>query len=512
MATDKSISLVSGTTSFNIDADKVIYAKNDANSKAVLIYEKDNGVPSTPLTLTISVSALVALSTNILFSATVIPDSGINTAMCFNKYNVIKITSFGGQTKMEYDQKGVRNYTYTITGSTSTLSTAAKITIPVTDNLTGDTYYINGLNAGIVSQKPSSTGNLTLNSAVLVNPGTLWIPTETFDFSGGTHIDIAHGKVNTTEVVSGVVTAAGMGADPSLTLHVAGGTGTAAQLSFSSKVVSITGTPVAAGASYNVGDTVNPNGGTGTKPVFTVTHIQGVSAPAVGGAGSGYVTGDHVSPTTGTGTKPVYSVTASAGAVTGLTLLTPGDLTVRSTLGATVATTAVTGIGTGLTINLVAADFGALTVTNTTPGSLTVNPTAITASATTAVTGTGTGMTVTFVMGVNAIIAAVNPGNYTVNPTLTDNAVTTGATGATVTIVMGINTFTITDGGSYSVATSNPVSETNASGSGTGATFTASFTGSVTEILYDAKKNVPQHLLVDETPVEISTLINALIP
>lgn len=96
-------------------------------------------------------------------------------------------------------------------------------------------------------------------------------------------------------------------------------------------------------------------------------------------------------------------------------------------------------------------------------------------------TGTGTlfVINVTIAGGalsaINSILAA---GHYTVNPTSLSAEPVSGAglTGATVTIVMGVDTVSITKPGSYSVQPSNPVTPSATSGAGTGVTFNLSFT------------------------------------
>jgi len=511
MATETSLSLVSSDgTPFVLDVDKVIYATDDSNSKSILTYETGQGT-NLNVTLSVSTATLAGYATQALFIEATIPQDGSsNVNVCYNNSRVIEISDWNGHSKVLYNSNLPEVADVKVlNASPSTVNTNCTTTIALTNNTTSTTFYANPSYFENITEITSATSaNKSLNSAVLAAAGTAWIPTETFNFAGGTHSHIATGIVDTTKLVSGAVTAAGTSADPTVQLIVAGGTSSVvAEMEFNSKVVSITATPDDAGAGYAPGDTVNPDGGTGTEAVFTVTSTKVITVDVVGVGSGGTPGAATITGTTGTGTKFQCAVTIDGGgsisAVGAITLagnytVNPTDITVEPVTGGSLS---------GATVIL---KMGVKTLSLTTAGVYTVNPTSIAVSETTAVTGTGTGMLCTFVMGVNAIISITNAGSYTVNPTLTNNAVTNGATGATVTIVMGINTFSITDGGAYTVAPSNPVSSTGASASGIGATFTATFSNSVTKILFNDKSSAaPYPLLVNETPVEVAALINA---
>ena len=438
MATATSLSLVSSDgTPFVLDVDKVVYATDDSNSKAILTYETGEGT-NLNVTLSVSTATLQGYATQALVILSTIPLQGGGAVnVCYNNSRVIKVSTWNAITKILYSANLSEVAEEKVINDTaSNVNTAVATTIALTDNATSTVFYANPSYFESISEITSaSSTNKSLTSATLAGAGTGWIPTETFNFAGGTHTHIATGIVDTTKLISGTVTAAGTAADPTSGLNVAGGTATTtAKMSFNSKFI---------------------------------------SAPSVNfGGTTGYTTGDHIGlDLDGTGTPAIFSVTANGGGVvTGLSIVFGGVYTVNPTFGTELATTVVTGGG---------------------DGTLTVDATIVK-------------------MGVNAILQVIPAGSYTVNPTLTNNAVTDGATGATVTIVMGINTFSITDGGAYSVAPSNPVSSTGASASGVGATFTTTFSNSVTKVLFNDKTSAaPYPLLVNETPIEVAALINA---
>jgi hypothetical protein len=517
MATLAILSLVTSTgTNLSLETNKVVYAHNDANSNAVLTYV-DNGGRVQVVTLTVSTATLQGYSTGVLFTVSIINTDLSTTTWCLNNGRVIKITpTIGGLCRVVYWNEATSEpIVLNVNASASTVSTNCTQTYPVTDNRTGQLYYINkGFTGNITAE--TETG-LDLSSAIVVSRGTAMVAgTTTLTLTGGTKTTDATVLVTNTEVAgsTGTIVDAGTTMVAGTTvLTTTTGIGTAATFMVTNtKAVSVTATPVAAGNGYNVGDTIKPNGGTGTNSVFTVTHIKVSTAPAVNVGGSGFVTGNTVSFTTdGTGTPALFTVTAVAGVVTALTAITnAGDYTVRPALNAAKAMTAVTGIGTGLTVVLAASCFGGLTIGLTTAGDYTVNPTSTTASATTFLTGTGTGLTATFVMGAKTA-TVLTRGDFTVNPTLTAGATTGGGNDATITVVMGAKTVSVSNAGIYTAAPANPVSTT---GGGGDATITATFSnGTITGaiIKYDGKRNASYETLkVNNTQAALVTAINAL--
>lgn len=437
MATLTNLSLTtSDGTPFNLDANKIIYGYDDANSKCNLTYALDKGVNDTQI-LSIDTNTLYSMSTDILFYDDVLDENGnfIKTTL-FCGANVIKIYGTG---QMSYNNNvSSELQEFYLDNSNVRISEEVKTTIALTDHASGTAYYANGLNMGGISEIADST------------------------------------STNTT-LVSAVVAAAGTGVGDAATGTVVGGTfGTAAKLKVdTTKPVSLATN--AAGSSYNVADTILTAGGTAsTHATLTVTHVKIVALPAIAAAGNGYNVGDTFTLTTGTGTQEIFTVaTLTGGAGTGVATFTRNsgsDYTVRPTLSGTAATTHTSGTGNNaLTLVLVAADFGVKTTSITIAGSYTVG-----------------------------------------SATFTQNTTSGSGTGATFnTVVYGVNTFHITDGGDYSAAPTNPVSVTLSAGSGF--TITGTFSGSITNIQFDNKQSATlEILLVNETPTEIQTAINAL--
>jgi hypothetical protein len=437
MATLNSLSVTTSTgETFLLQLTAVVNFYDKA-SKAVLTFMQNENTQKT-VTLTISSATLrTNLNTTYLNSVTFVNPNGTTKLLYINMRRIVVVTSSAKYTGVNaaityYDGFSSPTTQYYVTDIASTVAALYARIFAVNQNVTATVFYINADYVTNVVNNPQGS-QLTLTSATLAGAGTAWIPTETFDFAGGTEIADAKGVVNTTRLVTGTVTAAGTGADPTLLLRVGGGAGASVgKMSFSSKVVTKPAV-ASAGNGYNVGDTFKFNDGTGVNVVFTVATLTG-------GAGTGIAT---------------YNITSA------------GAFTVNPTLGATRATTTLTGGGSGAQLNVILADFG-----------------------------------------VNAIISVTTGGSYTTNPILVNNAVTLGATGATVTIVMGINTFSITDGGSYSVKPTNPISEDNASGTGTGATFTGKFaSGGSTIFVNDTIGTEAKQYNVEQTPVEIEALI-----
>lgn len=94
----------------------------------------------------------------------------------------------------------------------------------------------------------------------------------------------------------------------------------------------------------------------------------------------------------------------------------------------------------------------------------------------TGTTGTGTKFTASVTVAGGAITAVLSitlRGSYSVNPTsLAAEPVTGGSvTGATLAVVMGVSTVTISTAGNAFFASTNGVTQSATSGSGTGATF-----------------------------------------
>lgn len=250
-------------------------------------------------------------------------------------------------------------------------------------------------------------------------------------------------------------------------------------------VVSSSGSGVTAASSiitsvvstYEPADTVTMAGGTYLTPaVLTVTNTRLVSillnSPGVGN----YAPTNTINLSGGTmsttavltvSTTKVVSATVAAGGAGG----TDGTRTATGT----------TGTGTKFQAEVTVAG-GAVTAVNsiTVAGSYTVNPTTPANEPVTG-TGIGAGAQLNVVLGVDTF-AITNRGVFTANPsggTMTQASSSGTGTGATFQqAILGPNAMSVTTPGVYSVTPSNPVAQLSSSGLGLGATFTLTF-GSV---------------------------------
>jgi hypothetical protein len=146
-----------------------------------------------------------------------------------------------------------------------------------------------------------------------------------------------------------------------------------------------------------------------------------------------------------------------------------------------VTLTGTTGTGTKFqatgTINGSGVLTGALVVS--VAGDYTVNPTNL-ASEPVTNNASATGIVVSVVMGVKTVTVA-NGGAFTANNTtaggITQASTSGSGTGVTFTLTAakyGVNTYTVQNAGLYSVLPSNPISQGSTSGSGSGFQLTAS--------------------------------------
>jgi hypothetical protein len=257
---------------------------------------------------------------------------------------------------------------------------------------------------------------------------------------------------NVTQADPGVVTAAG------------GGSGTAA-------------TPVntAVVSSYAAGDTITLAGGVPITPaVLSITDTILLST-ALNAPGTGYAPGDTV--TLAGGTHSIAAiVTLSTTNVVSASLAAAGS---GGTPGAAVVT-GTTGTGTKFQADVTISAGGIIASVDSiaVSGSYTVNPTSLTNEP---VTGGGlVGAQLNITMGANTIFVS-NGGNYTVNPagaTFTQASSSGPGTGATFqSAIFGPLDVTFSVAGAYSTLPSNPVSQASTSGSGLGAEFNVTWTG-----------------------------------
>lgn len=202
------------------------------------------------------------------------------------------------------------------------------------------------------------------------------------------------------------------------------GNGSGAVLEGTMKAVSAT--VAAAGTGYAPSDTITITGGTHTiNSIFTVSRTKLVSI-AVNAGGSNYLVGDTITLAGGTATtKAILTVSSvSGGAVTGVTITNAGSYSANSTSFTQYATS---GVGSGATFDT--GVFGVNTVTVSTPGAYTALPSSPVAQG--ATSGSGTSATLTVLWGVLSIAVSDGGSGYDSTSVLsvTGGGGTGGATG-----------------------------------------------------------------------------------
>lgn len=223
-------------------------------------------------------------------------------------------------------------------------------------------------------------------------------------------------------------------------------------------------------ASYAPGDLVTLAGGTFSVPAqvaITNTKLIGL---AVNVGGQAYIPADTITLTGGVQSTPVSLtlLTTKVSALPGITNAgtggTPGTATVTGT----------TGTGTKFQATVTISPGGIITSVDSLilPGSYTVNPASLTNAP---VTGGGlTGAQLSILMGVNTF-TITNPGVFTNNPfagQFTQNTTSGIGVGATFQFaLMAPNAVTVPVPGNYTVFPANPVGQASTTGTGVGALF-----------------------------------------
>jgi hypothetical protein len=221
-------------------------------------------------------------------------------------------------------------------------------------------------------------------------------------------------------------------------------------------------------SSYQPNDIVTLAGGSAPVQVaVTNTRLAGVTPNA---PGTGYVPGDTYGPAGGTQTTPAQLTIASTKLV-GAAISNPGN---GGANGAAVLT-GTTGTGAKFQVNVTIAN-GAIASVNSIAqvGAYTVNPVNLAAEP---VTGAGlVGAALTLVMGVNAV-TVTNGGVFTANAVSFTQGATSGAgAGATFNApIFAPNTVSLVAGGAYTVLPPAPVAQASTTGQGAGALFAPSW-------------------------------------
>jgi hypothetical protein len=248
-----------------------------------------------------------------------------------------------------------------------------------------------------------------------------------------------------------VEAAAGTGYVPQDEITLTGGTFNRAMTLRVDSTELISAAISAIGAGYAVDDVLTLAGGQqATSPTVTVATIQLASA-ALNAAGTGYAPGNVATLASGTFTTAATVTVATTKVVSATVAVGGAD----GTDGAGVIVEGTTGTGTKFRASVtVTAGAIASIQSITVGGAYTVNPTDIANEPVTAVTG-GAGLTgaeLTVVMGVDTF-TITNRGNYTVgSATFTQNGATTPAGGTGMTLQtgsFGVRTFTVTTGGEF---------------------------------------------------------------
>lgn len=292
-----------------------------------------------------------------------------------------------------------------------------------------------------------------------------------------------YARLGTPAEGTAAIAAAGTGYVEGEVVTLAGGTFTTAMEVTAATLQLISASVNAIGTGYAKDDTITLAGGTfSAAGVATVATTQLASA-ALNAAGTGYVPADTITLAGGTfttaavltvATTKVVSATVAAGGAGDL-----GD-------GAGVIVEGTTGTGTKFRASVTIAGNAIASVQSiTVAGSYTVNPTAIANEPVTYISGAASGTELTgaqlnVVMGVDTFTITTR-GNYTVETAAFTQGATSGS-GVDATFntgLYGVRTVTISTPGVYTV-TSAALTQTSTTGSGTGATFNSASFGLLT--------------------------------
>jgi hypothetical protein len=291
-----------------------------------------------------------------------------------------------------------------------------------------------------------------------------------------------------TEVVFALTDISGSGNPPAINLGFEGTFRDYIDSTSTTTYSPLTATPFAPGTGYVPGDVLTLTGGTHAGSAVTLTLTDTLLASsALNAPGTGYAPGDKITVSGGVAvTKAILAVATTKLVSTALnvagTVYAPADTITLA--GGTHSTAAILTVST---VKLVSAAIhsggGGTGYGNTTTFNVTVfGGTAGTAAVVHVTTNSG-GVVTT----INSI---TTPGSYTVLPTLSGNAVTGDdgtdhGTGLSLDLVFGVNTFTVSTAGSYTV-NSATFTQSATSGSGSGATFNAGLFGVNTFTIFNA--------------------------
>lgn len=373
------------------------------------------------------------------------------------------------------------------TGSPLTQATAT-----ATLKVVGSTFAVAGSGYAVNDTVTASGGTgtaaiFTVNGFALATlalnaPGTGQNTGDRLTLVGGTFTTAGVVTIVTGQLVS--VTPDDVGGDYVLgeSITFGGGTFTTAAVGTVATLnVADTPTVNAAGTGALVGDQLTLGGGVfTTAAIATVSFIKLITITGAGGAG--YVPGDDIYFLGGTfGEQAVGDVTSAKVMSATVTAGGTGDLTD----GAGVIVEGTTGTGTKFRASVTIASNAIASVQSiTVAGAYTANPTLITAEPVIYISGAGggtilTGAQLSVVMGVNAV-SVTDGGRYLVGSSTLTQYPYLGSTGTGATFTSGvygvesIRFDTFASRGNY---TDVPTSFTTSGGSGTGCTLNATTAG-----------------------------------
>lgn len=346
-------------------------------------------------------------------------------------------------------------------GGTTAILTGISVTAPGTGYTSVPTVTI-ATPTGSSPVTATATATLKAVGAAIAAGGSSYAVGDTVTASGGTSTQAAVFTLSGFALSTLALNAAGSGYAVNDTITLAGGTASTAAVVTVATVKLASVTPAGTGTGYVVGQVITLAGGTFTTAATVTVSSLCVSGMTLNAAGTGYVVGDTVTLVEGT-----FSTAATA--------------TVSTIKLVSLALNAAgTGYAPADVLKLVGGTFndeGRVTVSTTKVVSATiaVAGSGYTDGAQTFTVNSGTGTQATVQITVTGgvpggAVTVLTGGSYTTNPDAPSATTGPAGTGLTLNLVMGVNTFTISDAGIYTVGTTTFTSSKDG-GNGSGATF-----------------------------------------
>ena len=238
----------------------------------------------------------------------------------------------------------------TVTGGSGSGATATTTLTPtgiasVTITAPGSTYSV----SPIVSFSGGGGSNAA-GTAILNNGGTGWTSTPAVSFSGGSGTGAAAYAVlsySLASLLTKVSGGSGYSSTPTISFSGGGGSGATATATLG-KTVALVGV-TATGSGYTSPPAVTFSSGNPTTAATGVALMTAINA-SISAGGTGYSVGEVI--TLSGSSTPVFvqiTTTGIGGAVTGLTIVSPGSY---SSITGTLSQVSTTGSGTGLIVGI----------------------------------------------------------------------------------------------------------------------------------------------------------------